>query len=41
MLRYLAGASPFELAARYQARSDRTRRREQIECAPPAKANLS
>jgi rSAM/selenodomain-associated transferase 2 len=41
MLRYLAGASPFELAARYKARSDRTRRRKQIECAPPAKANLS
>jgi rSAM/selenodomain-associated transferase 2 len=41
MLRYLAGASPFKLAVRYQAASGSARQRDQIECALPAGANRS
>lgn len=40
MLRYLAGASPFELAARYHSRS-RPKSPELVANTPPAKANVS
>jgi rSAM/selenodomain-associated transferase 2 len=41
MLRYLAGASPFDLAARYHAHAGRRARRDFAESVSPVKADLS